>query len=244
MRGDELVFLDGEKYLFYECGVISGILTLEKCCIVLTNEKVLSPYRLTNYKKIYLDHATTQEDLYNWIKNVKSKINSDSKRSSRKIPYLVPIETAFSHIIDEQKKFKHVRVFALSTIKSATLLLKSSIKIEKATILLREFTIVDEFLQPSMEDSINESIELWEKIHESGSINNLELLRFDFHPTTGLYIFDEQYVVVGNVYFDVRKEEYSFDNKEVLLIDSTSDIGKQYINKCISFFDRLIEIYS
>ena len=121
--------------------------------------------------------------------------------------------------------------------------MKHGIKAKKATILLREFTDIDAFFQLSMEDSIDKSIDIWEKMHESGSINNMELLRYGFHPTTGFYIFDNRYVIMGNVYFDIKNEEYTFDNKEVLLIDSLGDEGKVFIDKCISHFDKLAEIY-
>lgn len=239
---DDLMEHVGRETLNYECALLSGILTPDNWCVVFTNEKVEIPSNLRNIRKIRFDQATIDEDLSKWIRNIKSK-KSNMDNSSITTPCLVSIESALSHIINDQNEYNHVRVFALSTIKSTELLLNSFIKIGMATVLLREFTIVDEFLQESMEESINHSIELWKKMNNQGITRELSILRFDFHPTTELYIFDNRYVILSNLYFDFKKGEYTFDNKEVLLINSSSEGGEIFIEKCISHFDKLAEIY-
>lgn len=239
---DDLMEHVGRETLNYECALMSGMLTPDNCCFVITNEKVNIPSNLMNFRKIYLDHETSNEDLSHWIRSIKLKKNKINN-SSLKTPFIVTLETALSHVVNEQNDFNHVRVFALSAIKSAGLLSNSFIKMGMATVLLREFTIVDEFLQESMEETIDKSIEIWEMMNKQGVIGELNVMRFDFHPTTELYIFDNRYVILGNVYFDLKNGEYTFDNEEVLLIDSSSDGGAIFIDKCITHFDKLAEIY-
>ena len=72
--------------------------------------------------------------------------------------------------------------------------------------------------------------------------HDLEVLRFDFHPTYGIVIFDNSYAIWDNFYFDFKTEKYSFD-KNVLLIDISSEVGRELINNSISSFDNLADNY-
>ena len=229
------------KNSIIEVGLLDGRLSINNVCILIANSDVYLPTCFSAYTQISLGSGIAIKRFDVWLRKIKTReVSSPQKMTSN----FVSLETALSSIVDTKKEFSNVRVFALSTIKSADILMKSGIQMKKATLLIREFTIVDEFLQLSMESSINKSIELWIKMRASGIIDELKMLRFDFHPTTGMYIFDNQFVVLGNVYFDIKKGEYSFDNREVLFIDSSSDFGKQFIHKCIAHFDKLAEIYN
>lgn len=42
----------------------------------------------------------------------------------------------------------------------------------------------------------------------------------------------------------INKGKEISETKDVILIDSSSESGKQFIDKCISHFDKLAEIYS
>ncbi len=227
------------KTIIFECGMLMGVVSHNNVCVIGNSIDDSTPSFFDSVNKLIVSDT---QDIIKWVNTIRPM--SPKIISKPKGTHLIPWDEAFSYIFNHQKEFDNVRVFALSTLNSPGLMIKSDIKIKKATLLLREFSIVDEFLQLSAEKNIDLSIELWERMYERKIINDLDIIRFDFHPTSEMFIFDNQFIVLADLYFDIKKGEYSFDREEVFLFDSSSDLGEQFIDKCISHFDKLAEIYS
>lgn len=235
-------FSEIEQIALFEFGLLLGVVSQRNICYISDNSlNVPEIYKCV--RGFYYEDKTFLEDLTDWFKNIQPKKHYNNNILPPRTAYSTSWKNAFSSISKHKEGFDNVRIFALSAYNSPRLLVNNKIKIKNARLLLREFTIVDEFLQAELENSINHSIEDWKMINKIGTIDNLEILRFDFHTTNEMYIFDDKYVIWVNVYFDLQKGEY-FSNNEVFLVDSSSEIGKQYIKKCISHFDKLAEIYN
>lgn len=226
--------------ILFECGMLLGTVSHNNICLI-TSMKGPTPPCLDILSIFHTDEKLFPSNLRLWIGHIQQKKTIITHPQTAR---LINMKRAISNIVERQAAFDRIRVFALSSYLGARTLIDLGIKIEKTTLLLREFTIVDEFLQPSMEDQINSSIELWKRMNKRGIINDLEIKRYDFHPTSEMYIFDDQFIILSNVYFDIKKGEYAIDSREVFYIDSSSESGKQFIKKCISHFDKLAEIYS
>ena len=180
--------------------------------------------------------------IYRWIDSISD--NEEFKMNSQTTTNITTLENALSSVVNSNIKYNNVRVFSFSSKEGAKILNSyENLKIENATILLRAFTMVDKFLQLSVEETINESVELWNRMSKSGKVENLQIIRFDFHPTYDIYIFDDRYAIWRNLYYDFKNGEYFYDD-EVLLIDSSYEFGKHFINKNIISFDRLVDNYS
>ena len=178
-----------------------------------------------------------------WINEIERLSMKRIKNSSPTQATTLSLEQAISIVMEKQNTFNNIRIFAFSSIRVAELLKAyANLRINKATVLLREYTLVDKYCQLSEEEHFNESTALWKQMIDSGIINDLEVLRFDFHPTYGIVIFDNSYAIWDNFYFDFKTEKYSFD-KNVLLIDISSEVGRELINNSISSFDNLADNY-
>lgn len=216
---------------------ISSFLPENRICII-SNEKYYDFG--SKIHRIVGNWPSVWPKIKRWIDSIRT--NKKSVKFAMN-PIQLSIEKAIYLVLNNQKLFDNVRVFAFTTpLKIRYLSSMKGINIKKATVLLREFTVIDEFLNLSEEKSFNESIDFWDKMKESGLIDNLEIYRFDFHPTYCIYIFDDRYAILENFYYDLKKKEYSFD-KDVLLVDSSTDLGKLFIKKSINSFDKLVENY-
>lgn len=230
---DSYLRIFANKYQF-----LSNFLPSERICIV--SDKNYNYFGSRNHRIVGY-WPSIWAKINRWIDGISVNKKNDKLYAMNSIQF--SLEKAMYVVLNNQKSFDNVRVFSFSTTPKARYMsILNAMKIKKATILLREFTIIDEFLQLSEEKSFSESIDLWKKMKESGTIDVLEIYRFDFHPTYCMYIFDDRYVIWGNLYYDFKKEKYSFD-KDVLLIDSSTNFGKLFIKKSIYSFDKLTENY-
>ena len=213
-------------------------LSPEQICIIADNNGVTS----RNYHIIVGQWPRIRAKVDRWINEISIKMESGN--ISFKGSKMIPFEEAISAIVKSCNRIDNLRVFSFSSKEGATLLNScKNLNIEKATILLRGFTIVDKFLQLSVEATINESIELWNRMSKTGIIKNLLILRFDFHPTYDMYLFDDRYVILRYFYYDFKSGDYSFDD-DVFVFDSSTVFGKNFINKSITSFDNLVDNYS
>lgn len=224
-----------------EYGLFSGVISANNVCFIRSKTADI-PSDLQGI--IYADITkpnSARTKIINWLSKIKSKqINLASSNGTYK---LASLGTAFSTVLQGQCEFRKIRIFAVSSIRSAQILRShTEIKIRDAVVLLRKFSDNDIYYQEAMDNAIANAIELWEKMRELGNIKNLSIPRFDFHPTFGFYIFDDKYLIYGNLSYNKVSNLYAFDDN-VLLFDSTTPAGKQFIFECTRFFDNLASNY-
>lgn len=225
-----------------EYGLFSGVLSSDNVCFIRSqNADVPSDLSGITYAAIERKN-TVKRKLRTWVGNIKSK--ETTLKCDGGAFDLVSLGTAFSMVIQKQKYFDKLRVFAISSFRSATSLRthNNEIHIDEAIILLREFTRKDKYYQKEMKETIEHSIEIWEKMRDLGVVETLSLYRFDFHPTTGFYIFDDKFIVFGHLSYDIKTKKYEFEDR-VILIDASTESGRHFINESINYFDRLVSNY-
>lgn len=114
----------------------------------------------------------------------------------------------------------------------------NDISINHAEILLREYDNKnDEYYDQSMEGAIDNAILNWKHMIENDhKINKLDIFRFNYHPDEGYYIFDDKYLILGNLKYEMEKKEYTF-SKNVMLIDNQTETGRTWIKEYIERFE-------
>ena len=171
--------------------------------------------------------------LENWINSIRT--NNQKKVEGFKI---TDLNDAFQITLKNQK-IKKLRIFAISTFKSVQMFrLINDISINHAEILLREYDNKnDEYYDQSMEGAIDNAILNWKHMIENDhKINKLDIFRFNYHPDEGYYIFDDKYLILGNLKYEMEKKEYTF-SKNVMLIDNQTEIGRTWIKEYIERFE-------
>lgn len=73
-------------------------------------------------------------------------------------------------------------------------------------------------------------------IENDHKINKLDIFRFNYHPDEGYYIFDDKYLILGNLKYEMEKKEYTF-SKNVMLIDNQTETGRTWIKEYIERFE-------
>lgn len=171
--------------------------------------------------------------LENWINSIRT--NNQKKVEGFKI---TDLNDAFQITLKNQK-IKKLRIFAISTFKSIQMFrLINDISINHAEILLREYDNKnDEYYDQSMEGAIDNAILNWKHMIENDhKINKLDIFRFNYHPDEGYYIFDDKYLILGNLKYEMEKKEYTF-SKNVMLIDNQTETGRTWIKEYIERFE-------
>ena len=114
----------------------------------------------------------------------------------------------------------------------------NDISINHAEILLREYDNKnDEYYDQSMEGAIDNAILNWKHMIENDhKINKLDIFRFNYHPDAGYYIFDDKYLILGNLKYEMEKKEYTY-SKNVMLIDNQTETGRTWIKEYIERFE-------
>lgn len=171
--------------------------------------------------------------LENWINSIRT--NNQKKVEGFKI---TDLNDAFQITLKNQK-IKKLRIFAISTFKSVQMFrLINDISINHAEILLREYDNKnDEYYDQSMEGAIDNAILNWKHMIENDhKINKLDIFRFNYHPDEGYYIFDDKYLILGNLKYEMEKKEYTF-SKNVMLIDNQTETGRTWIKEYIERFE-------
>ena len=171
--------------------------------------------------------------LEKWINSIRT--NNQKKVEGFKI---TDLNDAFQITLKNQK-IKKLRIFAISTFKSVQMFrLINDISINHAEILLREYDNKnDEYYDQSMESAIDNAILNWKHMIENDhKINKLDIFRFNYHPDEGYYIFDDKYLILGNLKYEMDKKEYTF-SKNVMLIDNQTETGRTWIKEYIERFE-------
>lgn len=225
-----------------EYGLFSGVISSSNVCFIRDkNADIPSDLQGIVYADI-AKPASAHKKVVNWINKILN--NNNNIVVANKGSYILSsLGTAFSTVLQKQSEFNKIRIFAISSIRSAQILRShTEIKIKEAVVLLRKFAENDDYYQKSMDNAINTAIELWEHMNKLNNIETLSIPRFDFHPTFGFYIFDDKYLIYGNLSYFKATNKYAFDDN-VLLFDSTTEAGKQFISESTRFFDNLISNY-
>lgn len=171
--------------------------------------------------------------LENWINSIRA--SNQKKVKGFKI---TDLNDAFQIALKNQKTEK-LRIFAISTFKSVQMLrLINDISINHAEIMLREYDNKnDEYYDQSMEGAIDNAILNWKHMLENDhKIKELDIFRFNYHPDEGYYIFDDKYLILGNLKYEMDKKEYTF-SKNVMLIDNQTETGRTWIKEYITRFE-------
>lgn len=135
--------------------------------------------------------------------------------------------------------FNSLRIFAISTNRTVRILEGcEKLHIKNAEVLLRGYAPEDLYFESSMANSIETSINLWNKMCAEKVIDQLVIKKFNFHPTGGFYIFDNSFLILGNLHFTYPNVNVEFDKDSVLITDQ-SCIGKQIINWYIEKFNKI-----
>lgn len=79
-------------------------------------------------------------------------------------------------------------------------------------------------------------------MEQQSNIENLQLKYFDYHPDEGFYIFDNRYLIMGYLNFNIQTLSVEF-GKEVMLIDNCTEAGKQWISAYTQRFEKIYDNY-
>ena len=70
----------------------------------------------------------------------------------------------------------------------------------------------------------------------SQSTSLLICLLCNIYKDEGYYIFDDKYLILGNLKYEMEKKEYTF-SKNVMLIDNQTETGRTWIKEYIERFE-------
>lgn len=216
-----------------EYGLFSGKLSKNNTCFLCIGEPAM-PSDLTGIVWGDLNKTNSVKlKLKTWIGGLKKEKTGQNGFE------VTDLYGAFN-IVLKKTPIKKLRIFAVSTFKSVQMLrLINDIYFENADIALRVFDSKDEYYSESMDEAIDNAIVNWKHLLEiDHKIKNLDIIRFNFHPDNGYYIFDNKYLIMGNLRFDINKKEYTFSN-QVLLISDITETGRLWIQEYITQFESV-----
>ena len=105
---------------------------------------------------------------------------------------------AFQKVLENRTNVINLRIFAISTIKSAPIITSYQVNFDNVKVLLREYYEGDLYRDLSLEKRINDTIKDWKR---ASKIKNLEIRRFNYNPDSGYFIVDNEFLIIGQYVF-------------------------------------------
>lgn len=216
-----------------EYGLFTGALSRSNVCFCCKG----NPHIASDLKGItYINFETPRRaevEIEEWVKGL-----SVILRENKKIGFRT--ESFFDAITYAQRKsdIEILRVFAISSSRFVPMLRANpNLHIKEADVLLRSFRRNEKYIDIEIKKLIDMSLISWKRLKDGGNIDVLNIYNFDYHPNSGYYIFDDQLLIIGNLYYDLSNQHYEFDNT-VLMIDDSTSYGKQAIKLFIKKFEK------
>lgn len=220
--------------VLFEYGLFCGSISKDNVIMaVVGNPQKATDIIGINHVSIEKEYKA-QEEIKNWCLECKKRKNTKINPTYK----VMNLSKALQYAVEKKARINTLRVFAISAFKSVQVLrlMNDSIKINHAKIMLREFKTHDDYYCESMANAINMACDSWHKMEELGSIKDLTLRFFDYHPDNGVYIFDKRILIMGNMVYNKKTKEYDFQN-DVMVVENTSKEGRKIINNAINLFD-------
>lgn len=229
--------------VLFEYGLFSGKLSRNKVIFLCKgNPKIASDLVGITYGNLNKP-LNAKHHITTWINNIKLKSPISDTPINIGNFMITDLYNAFQIALKENIPINTFRVFAISTFKSVQMMrLMSNLKIGNARVLLRKYIENDFFYEQSMEQIIKIATKNWETMFHNKNISRLNLSFFNYHPDEGFYIVDERYLILGYLNYDNINKQSTFSNN-IILIDSATKAGQEWINNYIERFENIYKIY-
>lgn len=229
-----------------EYGIFCGRLSEDRVIFLCKgNPKIASDLTGITYADLGREYSAKKK-FSNWVTNIKKEIepNTYELNSAKHGDFLITsLFDALSIVRNNGIEFDTLRIFAISTFKSVQLLrLIPELKIKEARLLLRKYTVKDSYYDEKMQGYIQLAVKVWKVMEQQSNIEKLQLKYFDYHPDEGFYIFDNRYLIMGYLNFNIKTLSVEF-GKEVMLIDNCTEAGRQWISAYTQRFEKIYENY-
>lgn len=217
-----------------EWGIFAGKLHRKNVAIC----KIGNPYIATDLRGInsidFNKKYRASIELKTWLINIEQDESKDFNGCLK----FGNFNQLFAEVCN-YKFFNQLQIYAISTNKTARMLEGyDGIHINSVELLLRKYEVNDPYYSENMEKSIETTIELWREMKQNGIIDQLQIKRLNYHIDSGFYIFDNSFVIIGNLHFLYPEVKVHFDRDAILITDSTV-VGKKIINWYIEKFENI-----
>jgi hypothetical protein len=128
-----------------------------------------------------------------------------------------------------------LRVYAISSAQIVNFITHNNFEIDKCQLLVQRVTDNRELFSQVVEVAIND----WRKLLEAGKIRELEVLRYDYHPTDYECIFDSKFLILG--LFGISDDYSGISVREPMIVHAQSLAGARIISEYTARFDILFE---
>lgn len=238
---DEIISSKGADFtprdnVLIEAGILFGKLGMSHVALCrVGNAKIASDLNGITYipydpKK----ELALKKQIAEWLDKLKGTVVND-KFNFDKIS-LNSILNAFSHVFSTWTHFDHVRIFGFDVLRSASYFKSNtSVTYNNIEILLRKNMKNADMLNKSIDTSIGEWLSM-------NNIKNVKFVHHDLQTTEGFYIFDDKFLIAGDLHFDLSTNIIEFGN-DVITADGKDGAGRKLILNYIEKFNRIKSNY-
>ena len=243
---DKVWYRNGENgsvrdNVLFEYGLFAGALSKEKVAIVkVGNPKPISDLKGLNYIPYdEMKRNIVLERLSAWLKKVNEFRATYTQNTIRTMGFLDALHFA----ITSSEHTNVLEIFAISTSFSSRIFRSHpSLNIGDAYILLRKYENDDPYYNGRTETSIADSVRSWKRMETDNNINHVHIGYFNYHPDEGFYLFDDRILITGHLHTCISDLSVNFD-RTVIVVENTSEVGRNIISLYQQKFDRLKENY-